>query len=302
MSVPYPGNRPGSRPNPRSQREDQLSSLATRYIVQNLDGSLCWDDVTQHLQVHHGKDARDASDGALMAVLDLEWDDTIRYYGTDSRIRRHAVGDPEYVALPDVAAAVLDLGWPPPVGRSRKIYQCFLELGSRYRHCDVYWAMHEVLKGSRLRCFRAYWSLLGDTEILADPNLTVAERIDLERKIEADLCDEYEATLDHPVVREYPLGSRRADIFDRNRRLIVEAKATTDDVVVLGAITQAMLYRTIINGDSDVVDHIAVLLPHEPTPLARQVVRLHELEAVLIWRDGDTFRHESFGYGVPVDL
>ncbi len=154
-------------------------------------------------------------------------------------------------------------------------HECYLELGGRYRHCDVYWAMHEVLKGKRLACHRAYWSLLGDAAILADPTLTVAERAELEQNVEAELCDRYVASLPHRVEREYPLDNRRADIFDRKRQLLIEAKAYADDVVALGAITQAMLYRTIANRDTEIVDRVAVLLPGEPSELARQVARTH---------------------------
>jgi hypothetical protein len=121
--------------------------------------------------------------------------------------------------------------------------------------------MHEVLKGTRLACHHAYWSLLGDEAILADPSLALAERAELEQNVEAELCDRYVASLPHDVEREYPLDNRRADIFDRRRRLIVEAKAYADDVIVLGAITQAMLYRAIANRDNEIVDRVAVLLP-----------------------------------------
>lgn len=98
------------------------------------------------------------------------------------------------------------------------------------------------------------------------------------------------ATLNHRVEREYPLGDRRADIFDRHRKLIIEAKAYNDDVVALGAITQALLYRTIANYDADVIDAVAVLLPGPPTDLARQVARTFDLDADVIWWDGSCFR------------
>ncbi len=55
-----------------------------------------------------------------------------------------------------------------------------------------------------------------------------------------------------------------------------------------------MLYRTIANRDTDVVDRIAVLLPSEPSELARQVARTHDLDADVIWWDGSLFRHEPF--------
>jgi hypothetical protein len=128
----------------------------------------------------------------------------------------------------------------------------------------------------------------------ADPTLTVAERSELEQNVEAELCDRYEASLPHPIEREYLLDGRRADIFDRQRKLIVEAKAYNDDVVALGAITQAMLYRTIANRDSDIVDRVAVLLPGEPSELARLVARTNDLDVDVIWWDGSAFRREPF--------
>ncbi len=181
-------------------------------------------------------------------------------------------GDPVAAPLDEVAAAVRSLGWPPPDGKSRKIQGTFLELGGSYRHCDVYWAMHERLKNRELECHRAYWRRLGEGTIIAgkpaDPSTPIAERVELERQLEAELVADYVATLDHPVLEQHKLphglGLRWADIYDRERRLIIEAKAYADDVVALGAITQAMLYRTIINRDKDVVDRVAVLLPSTP--------------------------------------
>lgn len=134
--------------------------------------------------------------------------------------------------------------------------------------------------------------------MLADPTLTMAKRAELEQSVEAELCDRYVASLQHPVEREYPLDSRRADIFDRKRQLIIEAKAYADDIVALGAITQAMLYRTIANRDSEIIDRVAVLLPGEPSDLARQVARTHELDVDVIWWDGGTFRHDPFNLGL----
>lgn len=65
---------------------------------------------------------------------------------------------------------------PRTTSAAARSNQCFLELGGRYRHCDVYWAMRQKLKGKKLACHRAYWSLLGDEAILADPNLSPAGR------------------------------------------------------------------------------------------------------------------------------
>lgn len=291
MSVLYPG----TAPRLRSQTDDHVAGLATRYIEQNLDKTVGWAEVRQHLETQHGKTSEESARGLLLAMLDLEWTEAIQYDGDCFR-RPGLPTDAKFAPLPEVADAVLALGWPRPSDgkRSRTIHACYLELGGRYRHCDVYWAMHEVLKGKRLACHRAYRSVLGDAAILADPTLTVAERVELEQTFEAELCDRYVASLPHRVEREYPLEGRRADIFDRTRQLIIEAKAYADDVVALGAITQAMLYRTIANRDREIIDRVAVLLPGEPSKLARQVARNHELGADVIWWDGSTFRHEAF--------
>jgi hypothetical protein len=254
-----------------------------------------WDEVKQHLEAQHGKTSEESGRGLLQAVLDLEWSGAIQY--DVDRFRRPGLPtDAQFAPLAEVAAGILALGWPRSSDgkRSRTIHGCFLELQGRYRHCDVYWAMHEVLKGKRLTCHRAYWSLLGDAEILADPTLTLAERAERERNVEAGLCDRYVASLPHSVEREYLFGNRRADIFDRKRQLIIEAKAYADDVVALGAITQAMLYRTIANCDSEIVDRVAVLLAGKPSELARQVARTQDFDVDVIWEDGKIFRHEPF--------
>jgi hypothetical protein len=291
VAVPYPG----TATRAYSQNVDHSVAFATRYIEANLDRHVTWDETKAWLEAQHSNTRGTPADWLLLAVLDLEWTGTIQYDTTFFR-RAGQRTDAKPAALDEVAAAVLALGWPRPSDgkRSRTIHQCFLELGGRYRHCDVYWAMHEKLKGKKLACHRAYWSLLGDEAILADPNLSLTERAELEKIIEAELCAQYVATLDHRVDREYPLRDRRADIFDRHRRLIIEAKAYTDDVIALGAITQALLYRTIANYDADVIDAVAVLLPAPPTDLARQVARTFDLGADVIYWDGTSFRQERF--------
>lgn len=291
MAVPYPGNASGAN----SQNTDYRVALVTRYIEQNLDRHVTWDEARAYLEDQHSDTKGTPANWLLLAVLDLEWTGAIQY-DKDYFRRPGLPTDAKYAPLEEVAQAVLALGWPRPSDgkRSRTIHQCFLELGGRYRHCDVYWAMHEQLKGKRLACHRAYWSLLGDQAILADPTLAPAERAELEMIVEAELCDRYVASLGHPVQREHPLGERRADIFDRHRQLIIEAKAYSDDVVALGAITQAMLYRAIANYDAEVIDRVAVLLPGPPSPLARQVARTCELDVDVIFWDGRTFQHEPF--------
>lgn len=290
MAVAYPG----TAKRVYSQNVDHAVAVATRYIKANVDRHISWEETKAHLEAQRSDTRGSLADWLLLAVLDLEWTDTIQYDTTFFR-RPGLPTDAKAATLEEVAAAVLALGWPRPADgkRSRTIYQTFLELGGRYRHCDVYWAMHEKLKGKKLACHRAYWSLLGDQAILADLNLTTAERAELEKTLEAELCERYVKSLNHRVEREHPLEGLRADIFDRQRRLIVEAKAyNTDDVVVLGAITQAMLYRSIANHDADIIDRIAVLPPGPPTDRARRIARQCDLSCDVIWPDGVGFRQE----------
>lgn len=86
------------------------------------------------------------------------WHKTSQLTATDARAR----GDPQPTPLDVVAKAVLALGWPNPTGESRTMQKTFVEVQGRYRHCDVYWAMHERLKGRELECNRAYWRLRGE--------------------------------------------------------------------------------------------------------------------------------------------
>lgn len=299
MSVAYPL----TAAKPRSQSEDNLAALATRYLEQHLEASVGWYELRAHLEGLHGKTPDQAIRGALMAVLDLEHSGVLAQDIDSERYRRPLPTDPPSAHLDEVAAAVLALGWPPSNGkRSRTIEKTFVELRGRYRHCDVYWAMHERLKNRELECHMANWRRLGETAIiaskLADPSTPAAERVDLEQQLETVLVDDYVAWLGRPVFVQHKLahtmGLRWADIYDRERRLIIEAKAYADDVVALGAITQAMLYRAIINRDQDLVDRVAVLLPAPPSELAREVARTHELYADVIWPEDDGYRHEPF--------
>lgn len=118
----------------------------------------------------------------------------------------------------------------------------------------------------------------------------------MEPQVEAELVAEYVAWVDHAVVRERRFGSRYVDIFDAQQREIVEGKAYADDVVALGAVKQAALYRTLANRglDRDIVDRVAVLLAEAPSDDAREVARVYDLGADVIWPDGDGFRREPF--------
>jgi len=292
VSVPYPGTG-----KTRSQGDDHLAGLASRYLEQNLAHRIGWQDVVAHLERQHGKTHAQAQRGTLFAVLDLEHSGAIAHeVTTAARYRRPLPTDPPSALLEVVAEAVIALGWPTPAGkRSRTVQHTFVELGGRYRHCDVYWAMHERLKDRELECHLQHWSLRGEQAIiaskLADPTLPIAERFELERQVEADLVADYVESLDHRVEVEYRLPStRRVDVYDRHRRLVIEAKATRDGLV--SAIGQVARYRWELNRDVIVVDRGAVLLGTQPSDDDLAFVATLYLELDVIWRDGEAFRHE----------
>ena len=184
------------------------------------------------------------------------------------------------------------MGWPNLGHKpSRSIHECFLALKGRYRHCDVYWAMHKYLKGNRLRVVRRNWMLLKDVEaVLADPTLSIEERAELERELEHDLVNDYIAWLNRRDVRKHLFtNGREADLYDRERNVIIEAKANhRDDVMAAHGMGQAMYYRSL--GQLGPDDRIAVMLPGRP---GEEVVRLLWVYDVgLIYRDDEAFKEE----------
>lgn len=234
-------------------------------------------------------------DALLTAELDLEWTNSVVYEEYHLR-RPGGVNDPAPLSrnrLREAADAVWSLGWPNPAQKpSRTIHECFLALGGRYRHCDVYWAMHKYLKGNRLRVVRRNWMLLQDvTAVLADPTLTVGKREELERELERDLVEAYVTSLDRLDVRKHLFSNgREADLYDRKRQIIIEAKANhLDDVMVAHGVGQAMYYRVLHELGPD--DQIAVLLPGRPSEEVLSLLSIHEVG--LIYRDGDTFKEQG---------
>ena len=297
MAIPYPPDRSAAY----SQEKDHRVAIASRVILEAIDALPDWDTISQRLadrlrlDLGNGRDRALVQDAFLTAELDLEWTNALVY--EDDHFRRPGgVNDPVPIAperLHEVADAVWSLGWPNLGHKpSRSIYECFRALDGRYRHCDVYWAMHKYLKGNRLRVIRRNWMLLKDVEaLLADPTLTTLEREELERELERDLVDDYLAWLGRPVRKHLFSNGREADLYDRERHLIIEAKANhRDDVMVAHGMGQAMYYRSLDQLGSG--DRIAVLLPGRP---GEAVVRLLFIYDVgLIYRDGDTFKEELF--------
>lgn len=296
MAVPYPPDGPVYY----SQEMDYRVAVASKVIQAAIDELPNWEIISERLagqlglNLENGRDRAVVQDAFLTAELDLEWANAIVYENDHFR-RPSGANDPAPVPperLREVAEAVWSLGWPNPGHKpSRSIHECFLALGGRYRHCDVYWAMHKYLKGNRLRVVRRNWMLLKDVEaVLADPTLTAEEREELERELEKDLVQAYLTWLDRPDVRKHLFSNgREADLYDRERQLIIEAKANhRDDVMVAHGMGQAMYYRSLSELGPD--DRIAVLLPGRPS---EEVVRLLFIYDVgLIYRDGETFKEE----------
>ena len=296
MAVPYPPDGPVAY----SQDKEHRVAVAVKVIEAAIDDSPRWETISERLAASlqlrldvPGERAL-VQDAFLTAELDLEWTGAIVYEGDHFR-RPGQPSDPPSLpaeSLRGVAEAVWSLGWPATGHKpSRTIYECFRALEPRYRHCDVYWAMHKYLKGNRLRVVRANWMLLKDVEaVLADPTLTPEEREELERELERHVVNDYVTWLGRTNVRKHLFkNGREADLYDRERHVIIEAKANhRDDVMVAHGMGQAMYYRSLDQLGPD--DKIAVLLPGRPSD---EVVRLLWVYDVgLIYRDGDTFKEE----------
>lgn len=294
-----------------SQNLDHVIAVATRYIEQHLnDDLLQWGEIISHLRT--GGYADEATVAVTRAVLDLERTEVITY--ARDGIRRPRPGDAGPASLPDVAAAVLSLPWPctrnDRPGGSRSIWEAFEELpDGQYRHCDVYEAMHTLLKGHELKSGRVYWQRT-DLPSRFDAAGRFAQRAEAvaalppdspaRQQLEADLVARYVATLPHRYVPQHAIGELRADVYEPTVRRIVEAKAAADVVTVAHAWAQAAAYRYAANAlavdDRTTVESIAVLLPKAPTGNARgflEHVAADCFEVELIYPDGETFRHEQ---------
>lgn len=296
MAVPYPPDGPVDY----SQDMAHRVAVATKVIDAAIDEFPSWDTISRRLaerlrlNLELDRERALVQDAFLTAELDLEWTGAI-VYERDHFRRPGQPSDPAPVppeALRGVAEAVWSLGWPNPGHKpSRSIHECFLALNGRFRHCDVYWAMHKYLKGNRLRVVRRNWMLLKDVgAVLSDPTLTIEERAELERELERDLVQDYVTWLDRRDVRKHLFANgREADLYDCERHVIIEAKANhRDDVMVAHGMGQAMYYRSLDQLGTD--DRIAILLPGRP---GDEVVRLLWVYDVgLIYRDGDAFREE----------
>jgi hypothetical protein len=292
-----------------SQNLDHVITVATRYIEEHLgEDPLPWDKVKNHLRA--GGYTDEATQALTGAVLDLERTDVMFYAPEGFRLPRP--GDAEPALLDEVAAAVLSLQWPCTrrASGSRSIYEAFDELCGRYRHCDVYDAMHTRLKGHELKIVgQSHWQRT-DLPSRFDRAGRFAQRAEavaalppaspVRQQLEADLVAAYVATLPHRYFREHPIGELRADVYEPAVRRIVEAKAAADVIAVAHAWAQAAAYRYAANSsaldDRTTVQSIAVLLPAAPTGTARSFlehVAADCFEVELIYPQGETFQHEQ---------
>lgn len=297
MAVPYPSDRGHSG---SGQDRDFRIGVATKVILASIDEHPDWAALSSRiasrlrLRLDESSERSKVQDALLSAEMDLEWSNQIVYTVEGTFRRPTGIGDPEAVSesgLREVADAVLRLGWPNPGHKpSRTIYECFVALGGRYRHCDVYWAMHKHLKDFKLRVVRAHWMLQNDLPaLLADPDLTQAEREELEHELEQDLVRRYVEWLGKNVRKRRFNNGREADLFDPARGLIIEAKVYhLDDVMVAHGMGQAMYYRSL--DDLPIDTKIAVLVPGRPSD---EVTRLLDMYDVgLIYPDHESFVEE----------
>lgn len=75
MAVSYPG----TAARAYSQNVDHSVGLATRYIEQNLDRNVTWDESRAWLEAQPSNTRGTPADWLLLAVLDLEWTGAIQY-------------------------------------------------------------------------------------------------------------------------------------------------------------------------------------------------------------------------------
>lgn len=302
MSVPHP-----SRGEEVGETTAARSAAASRILQRDLDatGEADWTPARNELERTLGLKHELSLDPMLRALLDLEHTGRLAIDPATTRYRTPRSTDPPSAPLREVADAILALGWPRPDGREyRTILETFVELGGSYRHCDVYWAMHEQLKNRELESYaRKLWRKRGELDIArtvaADSSATVAEAGAAERKLESELVKAYLAQLEH---RNYsteaavdPARPLRADLLDRQAREVVEAKATDDGLVQ--ALGQVARYRWLLNRnaerDQDTYPRVAVLLDRRPLEDDLRFADSLDLGLDVVWRnpDGSFTRH-----------
>ena len=277
-------------------RTEQAAVYMQRQVAAGI--GVRYADARSYLTTHHGVPAPLTLEAVKQAGLRLERADLI-HYGTDPRVMREKrAGDVLVQPIDEVAAAILALGWEH--GQHRGVSDVFEELDGRYRHCDVYDALHDVLKSRRgpLYPHPIAFALVSEADrieaVLEDPSATAAEVEAAEALLESHLIRRYREQHGHPDIRdEVELDGKRlrADLVDYQAREVIEAKAHARSFV--GAVIQAAQYRHELNLALDErairFDRVVVLLPAEPHPGDVRFVNTLELNVDVVWEDGATF-------------
>ena len=199
-------------------------------------------------------------------------------------------GDPDVVAM-----RVAALDWTA----SRTAWPTFREL-NRWRHCDIYDAMYALNAQALIESRGQRWFWVGERPTQATTararrkarEIAVSARAAgvavLAEQILVDAYVEHIKTRrGRKLERERKCGARRADVYDRKRELLIEAKAGIDDVLVAHAVGQVNFYWHLAPKG---VSRVAVLLPAEPSKAVRSF--LSDMRVGLIWRAEDEFIEE----------
>jgi hypothetical protein len=265
-----------------------MRDTARDLILDNLDTHPLWEWVREQMALLHPT-ATDTLTPVLVASLRLERTGAV-VRGWDGRFYRLGeLGDDEPTECDpaEVAIILAGLDW----SESRIVWRTFLEL-HRYRHCDVYDGMRalkvEGLIDGRVAQQYRWVGPRPSRQARTHARKQIREVAVKAREagvavlVEAILVDAYLDWLDRPIAREYQCGSRFADLFDKSRKLLIEAKADADAIVVAHAVGQVSLYRHLAPKG---VSQVAVLLPKRPSAEVRSFLR--GTDVGLIWQDGD---------------
>lgn len=294
--------RTARRDEPVGQTLAHRMATAERVILANL-GTLGYGELHSATAAALRIDRPLAGPAFLRALLDLERRDVITH-GVDGIPRAHdPVVDPPLAPLAEVATAILALEWPRPRNRKdvHSIFADVMALGRRVRHSDVYDALWDHLYGHELEHVgQTTWRPRGELaiaeSILGDPTRTVAEVEAARAAIEQGLVDAYVASRpDARLVEQWPVDGLRADVYDADRRMVIEAKADSSPTTVAHALGQANLYRNLANTDTArKVERVALLLPKPLCDRGRRHVALEGgVDIVTLQADG-TFAEERF--------
>lgn len=294
--------RTARRDEPVGQTVAHRIATAERVILANL-GTLGYGELHTATAAELRIDRPLAGPAFLRALLDLERRDVITH-GVDGIPRAHdPVVDPPLAPLAEIAAAILELEWPRPRNRKdvHSIFVDVIALGRRVRHSDVYDALWDYLYGHELEHVgQTTWRPRGELaiaeSILGDPTRTVAEVEAARAAIEQGLVDAYVASRpDARLVEQWPVDGLRADVYDADRRVVIEAKADSSPTTVAHALGQANLYRNLANTDTArKVERVALLLPKPLCDRGRKHLALEGGVDICILQADGTFAEERF--------